>query len=198
MINLSFLQDFPKDFKFGVATSSYQIEGRMYGNCGKSIWDDFAERKLNGIDGKFACNHIEYFKEDIKLIKDAGFKTYRFSFAWPRLFPDNSIRGVKNMLAYATSKSAIISFTASLALDLTKNKIRVNAVAPGAIETPMLASFKKDLSLKDYQKKMKENHPIGRVGKPKEVANVIYFLASESASFMTGLTIPVDGGRSIR
>ena len=102
------------------------------------------------------------------------------------------------MLAYATSKSAIISFTASLALDLTKNKIRVNAVAPGAIETPMLASFKKDLSLKEYQKRMKETPPIGRVGKPKEVANVIYFLASESASFMTGLTIPVDGGRSIR
>ena len=90
MINLSILQDFPKDFKFGVATSSYQIEGTMYGNCGKSIWDDFAERKLNGIDGKLACNHIEYFKEDIKLIKDAGFKTYRFSFAWPRLFPDNN------------------------------------------------------------------------------------------------------------
>ena len=57
---------------------------------------------------------------------------------------------------------------------------------------------KKDLSLKEYQKRMRENHPIGRVGKPKEVANVIYFLASESASFMTGLTIPVDGGRSIR
>ena len=90
MINLSFLQDFPKDFNFGVATSSYQIEGTMYGNCGKSIWDDFADRKLNGIDGKLACNHIEYFKEDIKLIKDAGFKTYRFSFAWPRLFPDNN------------------------------------------------------------------------------------------------------------
>ncbi len=90
MINLSFLQDFPKDFKLGVATSSYQIEGTMYGNCGKSIWDDFAERKLNGIDGKLACNHIENFKEDIKLIKDAGFKTYRFSFAWPRLFPDNN------------------------------------------------------------------------------------------------------------
>ncbi len=90
MINLSILQDFPKDFKFGVATSSYQIEGTMYGNCGRSIWDDFAERKLNGIDGKLACKHIEYFKEDIKLIKEAGFKTYRFSFAWPRLFPDNN------------------------------------------------------------------------------------------------------------
>ena len=73
-----------------------------------------------------------------------------------------------------------------------------NAVAPGAIDTPMLASFKKDLTLKEYEKRMQENHPIGRIGKPKEVASVIYFLASEAASFMTGLTLPVDGGRSIR
>ena len=102
------------------------------------------------------------------------------------------------MLAYATSKSSLISFTASLALDLTKHNIRVNAVAPGAIDTPMLASFKKDLTLKEYEKRMQENHPIGRIGKPKEVASVIYFLASEAASFMTGLTLPVDGGRSIR
>ena len=89
MISLSDLQNFPKDFKFGVATSSYQIEGNNYGDCGKSIWDDFAKRKLSGIDGKNACNHIKYFIEDIKLIKEAGFKAYRFSFAWPRLFPDN-------------------------------------------------------------------------------------------------------------
>jgi len=87
--NLSILQDFPSDFTFGVATSSYQIEGNAYGNCGKSIWDDFAQRRLNGIDGKKACNHYSFFKEDIKLIKEAGFKAYRFSFAWPRLFPEN-------------------------------------------------------------------------------------------------------------
>ena len=89
MSNLSLLQDFPSDFTFGVATSSYQIEGNSYGGCGKSIWDDFAKRRLNGIDGQKACNHYSFFKEDIKLIKDAGFKAYRFSFAWPRLFPEN-------------------------------------------------------------------------------------------------------------
>ena len=89
MSNLSILQDFPSDFTFGVATSSYQIEGNAYGNCGKSIWDDFAQRRLNKIDGQKACNHYSFFKEDIKLIKDAGFKAYRFSFAWPRLFPEN-------------------------------------------------------------------------------------------------------------
>tara|TARA_B100000965_G_C19581460_1_gene753748 strand:- start:711 stop:2033 length:1323 start_codon:yes stop_codon:yes gene_type:complete len=86
--NLSILKDFPSDFIFGVATSSYQIEGNSFGGCGKSIWDEFAKQKLNGIDGKKACNHFEFFKKDIKLIKDAGFKAYRFSFSWPRILPE--------------------------------------------------------------------------------------------------------------
>ena len=110
-----------------------------------------------------------------------------------------SIRGAKNMLAYATSKSAIVSFTSSLALDLIKDKIRVNAVAPGAIDTQMVETLKKEInSISKYNKRMSEAHPIGRIGYPQEVANVICFLASEEASFMTGSTIPVDGGRSIR
>ena len=67
MDNFSFLKDFPSSFIFGAATSSYQIEGNQYGGCGKSIWDDFAKRKLNGIDGLNACNHYEYFEEDIKV-----------------------------------------------------------------------------------------------------------------------------------
>jgi len=110
-----------------------------------------------------------------------------------------SLRGVKNMLAYATSKSAILTLTSLLALDLAKFKIRVNAVAPGAIDTQMVASLKKEInSIKKYNARMKEAHPIGRIGMPQEVSNVICFLASDEASFMTGVTIPVDGGRSIR
>ena len=90
MNNLSLVKNFPSSFIFGTATSSYQIEGNKYGGCGKSIWDDFARKKLNGIDGLNACNHYEYFEEDIKLIKDLGFNAYRFSFSWPRLFPENN------------------------------------------------------------------------------------------------------------
>ena len=60
---LSLLKNFPSSFIFGTATSSYQIEGNKYGGCGKSIWDDFARKKLNGIDGLNACNHYEYFTE---------------------------------------------------------------------------------------------------------------------------------------
>ena len=110
-----------------------------------------------------------------------------------------SLRGVKNMLAYAASKSAIITLTSSLALDLAKFNIRVNAVAPGAIDTQMVDSLKKEInSEQKYNARMKEAHPIGRIGKPQEVANLICFLASEEASFMTGVTVPVDGGRSVR
>ena len=110
-----------------------------------------------------------------------------------------SLRGVKNMIAYATSKSAIITLTSSMALDLAKFQIRVNAVAPGAIQTQMVTSLKKEInSIKKYKERMKEAHPIGRIGKPQEVANLICFLASEEASFMTGVTVPIDGGRSIR
>ena len=160
---------------------------RLSGNLETTTMNDWSYHLNNNVTGTFlSCKHILPF---LKKAKNSSIIN---------LASINSVRGVKNMLAYATSKSAIISFTASLALDLSKHNIRVNAVAPGAIDTPMLASFKKDLSSKEYEKRMRENHPIGRIGKPKEVASVIYFLASEASSFMTGLTIPVDGGRSIR
>ena len=160
---------------------------RLSGNLETTSMNDWSYHFNNNVTGTFlACKYT------LPLLK----KSDKSSII--NLASINSIRGVKNMLAYATSKSAIVSFTASLALDLSKHNIRVNAVAPGAIDTPMLASFKKDLTLKEYQKRMRDNHPIGRIGKPEEVASVIYFLASEASSFMTGLTIPVDGGRSIR
>ena len=160
---------------------------RLSGNLETTSMSDWSYHFNNNVTGTFlACKYT------LPLLK----KSNKSSIV--NLASINSIRGVKNMLAYATSKSAIISYTASLALDLSKHNIRVNAVAPGAIDTPMLASFKKDLKLKDYKKRMRENHPIGRIGKPEEVASVIFFLASEASSFMTGLTIPVDGGRSIR
>ena len=160
---------------------------RLSGNLETTSMSDWSYHLNNNVTGTFlACKYTLPFLK----------KSNKSSIV--NLASINSIRGVKDMLAYATSKSAIISYTASLALDLSKYNIRVNAVAPGAIDTPMLASFKKDLTLKDYKKRMRENHPIGRIGKPEEVASVIYFLASEASSFITGLTIPVDGGRSIR
>jgi NAD(P)-dependent dehydrogenase (short-subunit alcohol dehydrogenase family) len=63
----------------------------------------------------------------------------------------------------------------------------------------MVSSLKKEInSISKYNARMKEAHPIGRIGKPEEVASVVCFLASNESSFMTGVIVPVDGGRSIR
>jgi meso-butanediol dehydrogenase/(S,S)-butanediol dehydrogenase/diacetyl reductase len=109
------------------------------------------------------------------------------------------IRGVRKMAAYSASKSGIVALTASLALDHAPDNIRVNAVCPGAIETPMLATLLDEAADREAAvERMIGTHPIGRLGRPEEVASVIAFLASDDASFLTGLSIPVDGGRSIR
>lgn len=109
------------------------------------------------------------------------------------------IRGTENMVAYSASKSGITTLTASLALDLARDKIRVNAICPAAVDTNMVRSW---LGSTDEPEKaaaaVLSKHPIGRIGRPEDVAGVIAFLASDDAAFMTGLSIPVDGGRSIR
>ena len=87
------IQRLPKDFLFGVATSSYQIEGSNFGNCGLSHWDEFAKqsgRVFNNDDGSIACDHYHLWESDLDLVHDAGFKAYRFSFSWPRLLPENA------------------------------------------------------------------------------------------------------------
>ena len=111
----------------------------------------------------------------------------------------NGIRGNRRLVAYAATKGAIISMTMSLALDHAQDNIRVNCICPATIDTEMargMMAEAPDPAL--VEKLMIEKHPIGRIARPEEVAATIAFLASEDASFMTGLAIPVDGGRSIR
>ncbi len=109
------------------------------------------------------------------------------------------IRGTENMVAYSASKSGIVAMTSSLALDLAKDGIRVNAVCPAAIRTSMVTTWLSQSTDQTVAENvLLQKHPIGRIGEPREVASVIAFLASDDASFMTGLSIPVDGGRSIR
>ena len=85
------LERFDKDFTFGVATASYQIEGSSFGGCGPSHWDDFAKqpgRVFQGHDGSIACDHYHLYETDLSLIQEGGFDAYRFSFSWPRLLPE--------------------------------------------------------------------------------------------------------------
>lgn len=88
---------------------------------------------------------------------------------------------------YAASKAGIIAITKTLAMELAGRGIRVNAVAPGLIETEMIAEVK-------GLEEMKKRVPMGRIGKPEEVASVVSFLCSQDASYMTGQTLSVNGG----
>jgi len=97
--------------------------------------------------------------------------------------------------AYCASKAAVNMFTKCLALDLSSHKVRVNAILPGPIDTPLLhKAFSSKTELSKYAKL----NPLGRIGLPEEVANVALFLASDEASYVTGGLYTVDGGEALR
>jgi meso-butanediol dehydrogenase / (S,S)-butanediol dehydrogenase / diacetyl reductase len=97
------------------------------------------------------------------------------------------------MAPYNAAKGAVVNLTRSLAMDLGKKGVRVNAVCPSLTRTGMTADM---MDEKDLLEKFAERIPLGRVCEPREVAAVIAFLASDDASFMTGANVPVDGGVS--
>lgn len=97
----------------------------------------------------------------------------------------------QQLLAYATTKGAIYNFTAGLAQMLAERKIRVNAVAPGPVWTPLIPSTMPAEAVKTFG----QNTPLGRAAQPAELAPPYVLLASDEASYITGATIPVTGGR---
>jgi NAD(P)-dependent dehydrogenase (short-subunit alcohol dehydrogenase family) len=105
----------------------------------------------------------------------------------------NGIRGNTGLAAYQASKGGVVALTYSIAIDYAARGIRCNAVCPGTIDTPLLGTRSPEML-----KAMMAKHPIGRIGQPEEVAWVACFLASDRASFLTGLAVPVAGGRDIR
>ncbi|MGI8789226.1 MAG: glucose 1-dehydrogenase [Pyrinomonadaceae bacterium] len=107
------------------------------------------------------------------------------------------LRAFPSVLAYCVSKAAIDQLTRCSALELAPKKVRVNAVNPGVVVTSLhKRSGMNEEDYRNFLENSKKTHPIGRVGEPSEVAELIYYLASEKASWITGATYEIDGGRA--
>ena len=110
-----------------------------------------------------------------------------------------SLVGFAGLVAYAASKGGVALLTRAMALDLAADGIRVNCVCPGHINTPLGDRFiAAHAEPEQFRQELAGNHPIGRLGEPVDVAEVIAFLAGPGAAFMTGAVIPVDGGYTAR
>lgn len=100
-----------------------------------------------------------------------------------------------NFAVYTAGKGAILNFTRALALDHAKENIRVNCLCPGAVATPLLLNqFKGQDGPQGGLQDLINMHPLGRLGKPEELATAALFLASDASSFMTGAPLVIDGG----
>lgn len=136
-------------------------------------WHSVMETNLNGV---FYCSKLA-----AEMLADGG-----------RIINVSSIAGLvgfPGQANYAAAKAGVIGMTRVLAKELARRKITVNAVAPGVIQTPMLGEIRPEM-MAEYEKQI----PLGRVGKPEDVANAVLFFASDDSEYITGQTLPVTGG----
>lgn len=147
--------------------------------------DDWNEVLDVNLTGQFRVTKeaIPYLQKTsgsiINISSDAGLKAYEGF----------------NADAYSASKAALILLTKCWALEYAKDKIRVNCICPGVVDTDMTKPFLKTQKDKEF---MDSEHPIGRIGQPEEIAKAVMYFVSEDASWITGAILAVDGGESIK
>ena len=110
---------------------------------------------------------------------------------------DRGDQPAPGLVWYNGSKGAVNTITQAMAVELAPDRIRVNAVCPVAGETQMLAEFLGGEVTPEMHAKFMSTVPLGRLSQPADVANAVLFLASDDAEFLTGVCLPVDGGRTI-
>ncbi len=105
--------------------------------------------------------------------------------------------GIADRFAYSMTKGAVLALTYSVAKDYLAYLIRCNSISPARIHTPFVDGFLKDNypdNMEEMFEKLSKTQPIGRMGKPEEIANLVLYLCSDEASFITGTDFPIDGG----
>ena len=145
-------------------------------------WNEVLDINLTG-QFRFTKESIPYLEKTggciINIASDAGLKAYQGF----------------NADAYSATKAALILLTKCWALEYAKNKIRVNCICPGVVDTDMTKPFLKTEKDKEF---MNNEHPIGRIGNPEDIAKAVMYFTSDDASWTTGAILAVDGGESIK
>ncbi len=156
------------------------------GNITNTSEEDF-DRVMNvNLKGVFNC-----LKGGVKLMLESGGGSI------VNIASTVATMAINNRLAYSTSKGGVLAMTYSVAKDHLHDNIRCNAILPGRIHTPFVEGFiAKNYpdNQKEMFRKLSDYQPIGRMGKPEEIAAMAVFLCSDEASFITGAPFPVDGG----
>jgi NAD(P)-dependent dehydrogenase (short-subunit alcohol dehydrogenase family) len=148
----------------------------------ESEWNEVLDVNLTG-QFRFTKAAIPYLQKTsgsiINISSDAGLKAYQGF----------------NADAYSAAKAGLIILTKCLALEYAKDRIRVNCICPGVVDTDMTKPFLKTEKDMEF---MNNEHPIGRIGKPEDVAKAVLYFASDDASWTTGAILTVDGGESVK
>ena len=146
---------------------------------------------------------LEHWRKDFAVNADAVFTGTQAAVAAMRTCGGGSIvnvasttaiRAAAMMASYSASKAAMVQFTSVAAIELARENIRVNCVVPGQVQTAGNEDFARKAP--EIAAKTVETIPMGRGGKPQELAEVIAFLLSDAASYITGVALPVDGGKA--
>ena len=164
--------------RLDIAVNNAGVSG-VYARVGDSKIDDWVDTIAVNLTGVYLC-----LRAELPHLLDGGGAVVNVASA-------AALMGVPGLAAYSASKHGVVGLTRSAALEYARKNVRINAVLPGTVRTPMLAAF---AGSDDALEGMGQASPLGRLAEPDEIADAIVWLCSPTSSYVTGHTLAVDGG----